>query len=190
MALTALFAALSALGAFLAIPAGPVSITLQTLFVLLAGILLGPRLGALSQLIYIALGLIGLPIFSGFSGGVFSVFKPSFGFLIGFIVAAYVVGILVEKYAKKSPVIAPDGSVSKGAYSFFKILLIALLGTVIIYLFGIPYMYIILTKVMHTDITISKAFQVGCLIFLPGDLLKTLMASLLGVKLLPKLRTR
>jgi biotin transport system substrate-specific component len=83
-----LFASLTALGAFIAIPAGPVMITLQTFIVILAGILLGSKIGALSQIIYILLGLIGLPIFSGFTGGIQSMMKPSFGFLIGFIFAA------------------------------------------------------------------------------------------------------
>lgn len=190
IALTSLFAALTALGAFLSIPVGPVSITLQTFFVLLAGILLGPRPGALSQIVYLALGLFGLPIFSGFTGGASAVFKPSFGFLIGFVAAAYIVGLLVEKYVKQPSANAPVSRKANNTLSFSKIFLIALLGTVIIYLFGLPYMYLMLTKIMHTDITFAKAFQVGCLVFLPGDLLKTLLASLLGVKILPKLNSR
>jgi biotin transport system substrate-specific component len=190
MALTALFAALTALGAFLAIPIGPVSITLQTLFVLLAGILLGARLGALSQLIYIALGLFGLPVFSGFTGGLSSVFKPSFGFLIGFIVAAYLVGFLAEKYLYQSA--KPDSlhSPSKRSIFFFKILLIAFAGSFFIYLLGIPYMYIILHQVMHTEITFCGAVKAGYLVFLPGDILKALLASLLGMKILPKIKQR
>ncbi len=82
--LTALFAALTAVGAFLKIPIPPVAITLQTLFMVLAGLLLGAKYGALSQLVYVALGLVGLPIFT--QGGGFSyVLMPSFGFLLGLI---------------------------------------------------------------------------------------------------------
>lgn len=190
MALTALFAALTALGAFLAIPIGPMSITLQTLFVLLAGILFGARLGALSQLIYIALGLFGLPVFSGFTGGLSSVFKPSFGFLIGFIVAAYLVGFLAEKYLYQSAKPNSLQNPSKRSIFFFKILLIAFAGSFFIYLLGIPYMYFILHQVMHTEITFCGAVKAGCLVFLPGDILKALLASLLGMKILPKIKQR
>ena len=66
--LISLFAAMTAIGAFISIPIGPVPLTLQTLFVLMSGFVLGPKKGALSQVVYIALGLIGLPIFAGFSG--------------------------------------------------------------------------------------------------------------------------
>ncbi len=90
--LVALFTALTAIGAFISIPLGPVPITLQSFFVILSGILLGPKLGALSQVLYIFLGLIGIPIFSGFSGGLQHILKPSFGFIIGFVFAAYIAG--------------------------------------------------------------------------------------------------
>ncbi len=74
MVLASLFTALTAIGAFLSIPVGSVPITLQSLFVILSGLLLGPKLGALSQLVYVLLGLLGVRIFAGFSGGPQSVF--------------------------------------------------------------------------------------------------------------------
>ena len=84
MVLTALFVALTAVGAFLKIPAGAVPFTLQILFTFLAGILLGPGWGALSQLIYVLLGLAGVPLFTG-GGGLGYVLQPTFGFLLGLI---------------------------------------------------------------------------------------------------------
>lgn len=78
-----LFTALIAVGAFIKIPIPVVPFTLQYLFTMLAGILLGSRLGSLSVLAYMILGLIGLPIFSE-GGGIGYVFKPSFGYIIGF----------------------------------------------------------------------------------------------------------
>ena len=84
--LISLFSALTAIGAFISIPLGPVPITLQTLFVLLAGFLLSPRSAALSQIVYIGIGLAGVPIFSGFTGGLQAILKPSFGFLVGFVI--------------------------------------------------------------------------------------------------------
>ena len=88
---TALLAALTAAGAFMRIPMGYSSVTLQYLFTAMAGLLLGRKWGALSQLIYVCLGLVGLPIFT-MGGGFGYVFQPTFGFLLGLIPAAWVVG--------------------------------------------------------------------------------------------------
>ena len=79
---TALFAALTAAGAFLRIPMGFSSVTLQYLFTAMAGLLLGRRWGAVSQAVYVLLGLVGLPIFT-MGGGLGYVFQPTFGFLLG-----------------------------------------------------------------------------------------------------------
>ena len=94
MVLVSLFAAMTAIGAFISIPVGQVPITLQTLFVILSGSILGPRLGPLSQILYTILGLIGMPIFAGFTGGLQAMMKPSFGFIIGFIFASFIIGRL------------------------------------------------------------------------------------------------
>ena len=91
-----IFTALTAIGAFISIPIGPVPITLQSFFVLLSGIFLGSKKALFSQITYLLLGLIGFPIFAGFSGGIQSIFKPSFGFIIGYVASAYVVGKLTE----------------------------------------------------------------------------------------------
>lgn len=170
MASASLFASLTALGAFIAIPAGPVMITLQTFIVILAAILLGPKIGSLSQIIYISIGLIGIPVFSGFTGGLQSFLKPSFGFLIGFIFASYAIGKFL--YAKN-------------IFSFKYIFLASLLGSIIIYIFGLPYMYLILNVIMNLNLSLMDVIKMGCLIFLPGDLLKSVLASIIGFKLLP-----
>lgn len=96
----ALFAALTAIGAFLHFQFMHATITLQCFFTAMAGLLLGARLGALSQALYVGLGLVGLPIFA--AGGGFSyVFNPTFGFLLGLIPAAWVIGRLAEKTARR-----------------------------------------------------------------------------------------
>jgi len=92
--LVALFAVLTALGAFVRVPLPGVPFTLQVPAVLLAGVALGPWLGAASQLAYIAVGLIGLPVFAS-GGGPGYVLNPTFGFLAGFVVAALIVGLFV-----------------------------------------------------------------------------------------------
>jgi biotin transporter BioY len=89
LSLTALFAALTAVGAFIKIPLPYVPLTLQTLFVMLAANLLGPKYGSLSQGIYLALGLIGLPIFAQ-GGGPGYIFQPTFGYLVGYPVGAFI----------------------------------------------------------------------------------------------------
>ncbi|HHV39522.1 MAG TPA: biotin transporter BioY [Tepidimicrobium sp.] len=174
MILISLFTALTAIGAFISIPIGDVPITLQSMFSLLAGLLLGPKLGALSQLVYVLLGLSGIRIFAGFSGGPQTIFKPSFGFLIGFIFAALIVGKFIH-----------DGKLTglKG------IVLTAFLGTFVIYLFGISHMYIILNKMMDKAISLSATIKMGCLIFLPGDILKAILTSFIAFKVLERLKT-
>ena len=85
----AIFAALIAIGAFIRIPIPYINVTLQVFFVALAGMLLGGKFGALSVVVYIMLGLIGIPIFTE-GGGFFYILKPTFGYMIGFIIGAYV----------------------------------------------------------------------------------------------------
>ena len=165
MVLVSLFTALTAIGAFLSIPLGDVPITLQSMFTILAGLLLGPKLGSLSQLIYVLLGLSGVRIFAGFSGGPQTILKPSFGFLIGFIFAAFLVGK-----------IAHNGK----TIDLKRILLATLAGNFIIYLFGLPYMYLILNNVMGKAVPFSVVMKTGCLIFIPGDILKSILSILVA----------
>lgn len=166
-----IFAALTAIGAFISIPIGPVPISLQTFFVLLSGIILGSRKAILSQIVYVMLGLIGLPIFAGFSGGFQTVFKPSFGFIIGFIIAAYFVGKIAEKKSKS-----------------IKCMSIAVLvGSLIIYIVGLPYMYYILNIILSKNLDIIQIMKIGMFMFIPGDILKAIVAVLIGKKLQGKL---
>lgn len=172
MILVALFTALTAIGAFIKIPIGTIPITLQFVFTALAAILLGPRLGALSQVIYVALGLIGIPVFTE-GGGIGYIFKPSFGYLIGFILGAYTIGYIVSKL--KSP-------------GVINIMIACLIGTAVIYAIGVPYLYIVLKYVSGANISINKAFQIGALVFLPGDILKCAFTALIGAKVIPAIK--
>jgi biotin transport system substrate-specific component len=94
------FAVLTAIGAQIEIPHQPVPYTLQTLFVLLSGALLGKRNGALSQLFYLTAGLIGLPVFSSGGFGLAKILGPTGGYLLSFPIAAFVVGYLMENSTK------------------------------------------------------------------------------------------
>ncbi|HVN70449.1 MAG TPA: biotin transporter BioY [Desulfomonilia bacterium] len=165
-ALIALCAALTAAGAFIRIPLWPVAITLQTFFVLLSGIMLGPRYGALSQLVYLIVGLLGLPVFSG-GGGLAYLMQPSFGYLLGFVAAPAAVGLLVENKTLTPKTVFPA----------------ALAGTLVIYCIGMPYLAVYMHLVLKKPDAVSLAVKTGALVFLPGDLLKCLILSLLSPRL-------
>ena len=158
---TALFAALTAAGAFLRIPLGVSSITLQFLFTAMAGVLLGAGGGALSQAVYVALGLLGLPIFTT-GGGFGYVLQPTFGFLLGLIPAAWVIGRL-----------------ARSTRSFWRIALAALAGLAVLYAVGLPYMAMILNGYMGKGMGLSAILWAGMLPILPGDALKILVTALL-----------
>lgn len=158
---TALFAVLTAVGAFLRIPLGVSSITLQFLFTAMAGILLGPACGALSQGVYVALGLIGLPIFTA-GGGFGYVLQPTFGFLLGLIPAAAIIG-----------------AISRRSSSPLRLALACLAGLAALYAVGVPYMALILNGYMGKGMSVSALLWAGMLPFLPGDAIKIAVTALL-----------
>jgi len=164
MTLISLFSALTAVGAFIYIPLYPVPLTLQTLFTLLAGMTLGSVMGASSQIIYVLLGVVGLPVFAGFKAGIGILFGPTGGFLLGFIISAYVIGRIIETIKEKN---------------IFYYLVAGLIGTIILYIVGITQLSLV------TGIGIKKAITVGMLPFLPGDILKIIAASFIASKLKP-----
>jgi len=153
----ATFTILTALGAFVWIPLPftPVPITLQTLFVLLGGAILGRRLGALSQLFYLGLGGLGLSIFAGVSGGLSRLVGPTGGYLIGFVLAAYLVGRMAEK--KKS--------------NLLSLMLIMGLAQGVTLSLGTLWLACVLR------IGIVQALYLGLIPFLPGDVVKLMGAA-------------
>ncbi len=172
--LVSLFAALTAVGAFIKIPLPHVPFTLQTLMVMFAGLILGSRRGALSQVVYLVLGLAGLPIFAQ-GGGPAYILQPSFGFLLGFIPGAFVIGKILE--GEENP-------------NSTRILFALLLGQGVIYLFGLSYLYLNFNFILHKPISFPSVFIAGFLVFLPGDLLKTLIAALVVAPVRQRLRSR
>ena len=161
--LSSFMAALTAVGAQIRIPMFPVPFTLQTLFVLLSGNLLGAIWGGYSMLLYLALGLIGFPVFAGTSGlGV--VFTPTFGYLLSFPICAYWVGkrIAREKENKKS---------------FRRIFIINVIGQIWIFGLGVPYLWLISKLYMGNHLPLKKALMVGFVMFIPGALIKAMVAA-------------
>ncbi len=150
------FITLTTFGAYVRIPLPftPVPITLQTLFVMLSGIYLGANLAGISQLSYIMLGYLGVPLFAGASSGLSVLTGPTGGYLIGFVLCGYIIGRLVKLRDNFSWIVF---SISIGA------LIILLLGTIWVGLL--------------MRLSFKKAFMVGFAPFIPGDTLKVLVAS-------------
>ena len=170
LALTALFAALTAVGAWLRIPTPWSAFTLQVLFVFLAGALLGPGYGALAQAVYVGMGLIGLPVFVS-GGGPAYVLQPTFGFLLSYIPAAAVVGRLC-----------------RGRPGFGRIALACLAGLAVIYAVGLPYMALIVNGYLGGSMGLQEVLWSGMILFLPFDALKIVLTGVLARTLLPRLR--
>jgi len=157
-----MFSVLTAAGALVFLPLYPIPITLQTLFTCLSGAVLGPWLGALSQIIYIILGGIGLPIFAGGRAGFGTLAGPTGGYLLGFVAASFVIGNSCD--LRREP------SASRIAGSF-------VLGTLIIYTLGV----IQLSQWMNGDF--RSAVLVGLLPFIVGDAVKIAIAVMIATRL-------
>ena len=177
--LCGLFAALIAVGAFIriTIPTEPYPFTfsLQWLFVLLAGFLLGAKMGTMSVAAYVIIGLAGVPVFVH-GGGPQYVFRAGFGFLLGFILAAFVIGLLA------------GGTRQKAGAALLRLMLAALAGLVVYYFIGIAYYYFMYSCVLETPAEWGLGIAiVGCMsTFLP-DLGLCLVAALLSLRLRPAL---
>lgn len=174
VAVCGLFTALIAVGAFIkiVIPVGAdtMNFTLQWLFVLLAGLLLGSKRAFRSVAVYLITGLIGFPIFAR-GGGPAYLLRPTFGFLLGFALAAWAIGFLCEK-------LRPAKSITW----FFT----TLAGFVLYYGMGILYFYLI-THLMasQTPVGIGVIFGVYCLPTMLPDLMLSVLAVMLAGRLRP-----
>jgi len=145
-----LFAALTAVGAYISIPIGPVPIVLQNMFVLIAGLLLGSRWGLASIAVYLLAGTFGLPVFAGGTGGIGHIAGPTGGYLIGFLPAVFLTGIISEK--------------TPGRIRFDVLAMVS--GSLMVYLFGVAWLKTV------TGMSLGKTMAVGMYPFLIGDTLK------------------
>ncbi|UPW81730.1 biotin transporter BioY [Lysinibacillus sp. Ag94] len=167
LVMIAMFAALTAIGAFIKIPLPVVPFTLQIVFVFLAGSLLGSRNGLQSQLVYIGVGLVGLPVFTQ-GGGITYVLQPTFGFLIGFALAALVIGFMIER------VDTPTKKHFIGAN---------IVGLFIIYAVAVPYLYVSLNFWLHMKTSWSHIFIVGFLNSIVADFCLAIASAFLAERL-------
>lgn len=170
MILTAFFAALTAVGAFLRIPTPISSFTLQVFFTAMSGVLLGRKWGAASQAVYVLLGLVGLPVFAA-GGGPGVLLQPTGGFLPGMVAMAWITGWIVER---------------RGS-GFGTICLACTAGLAAMYAVGLPWMHLILTAYLRQDWTIVQTLVSGMVLFLPWDAVKIVLTASLCTRIRPLL---
>ncbi len=165
--MTAVFAALAVVAAMLVRYGGSiVPFSLLPFVVMLAGGLLGARLGSLSIIVYILLGLVGIPVFATPPfGGPAYVLKPTFGLLLGFAVSAYVIGALLKNREESG---------------FTRYFLSMVAGIVVYYLIGLPYIYVILNFYLGQAVSVVKVLYIGFVPFIVLDLVKAAAAAVMA----------
>ncbi len=170
--LTALFAALIATGSYIAIPMAPVPITLQTFFILSAGLICGRKVGTGSVLVFLIAGAIGLPVFSGGTGGIAHLAGPTGGYLFGYLLSGLIAGTFSD-LARKVP--RKDDSKEEAGSGVLVLLIIGgIAAACSVYLIGLPWLKV------NLDFTWTKAFAAGMIPFLIGDAIKTAAAIMLA----------
>ena len=162
MVICAIFAAILCVFSVLTIPIGPVPISMGIFGVMLTAIILGPKKGTIAVIVYILLGAVGLPIFSGFRGGFQVLLGPTGGYIWSYIIVALFIGLLTNTHPKNKWL------------AMLKIFIVCLGGIVICYAAGTAQFML----VQKTDLT--KALTACVIPFIPFDILKALVVSYLG----------
>jgi len=155
------------------LPWTPVPVTCQTFAVLLAGVALGKYWGGISQVIYVVLGVAGIPWFNGVTGGYSVLMGPTGGYLLGFILAALFIGYMVDRF-----------SWSKGFYQMLGIMMAA--NFILIYGMGLIQLYIWFYLFKSVSPGIAQLLNAGVVPFITGDIIKIISAALIGRAVLPK----
>ena len=172
MILCSMFVALIAAGAFLKVPVPVEPFTLQYLYTMLAGLLMGAKNGAQAVCDYILLGLCGLPIFAQ-GGGIGYVFQPSFGYIIGFALGAFVTGVIANK---------------TGRPGYGRLLAANFAGLAIVYFMGMVYYYAMSNFYLDSPIGLWPLFLYCFLLAVPGDIVLCVIGAVLGKRLIPLIR--
>jgi len=155
------------------LPWSPVPITLQTFIVLLSGVALGRRWGAISQTLYVGIGALGMPWFAGYKSGLQALAGPTGGYLVGFILAALLIGYFTDTYIKSR--------------RFFPMLGLMLLANfIIIYGLGIAQLSFYLSWVKGVKVNLFTLLWMGAIPFIPGDLTKAIAAAVVARAITPK----
>ena len=166
MAVTALMTAVTCILAPLSIPIGPVPISLTNFAIYLSLYLLDWKKGTISYILYLLLGLVGLPVFSGFTGGIGKLAGPTGGYIIGFIPMAIIAGIVIDKFSQR----------------WIQILGM-IVGTAICYAFGTVWFC------FQSGYTVAAALAVCVIPFIPADLIKIVIVTIIGPMIRKRLGT-
>ena len=166
MILVSLFAALLAVSSQFSLLIFLVPHTLQIFFVLLAGLVLGAKDGAISVALWVLLGGFGLPVFAQGKAGFGALLGPTGGFLIGFILCAYFVGYFTENRP----------------LNLRRTLVAMLVGLILVYVVGLCGFLVVFQFVLHKPMTVGQALPITVLPFLPFDIVKSIIAAYIGVK--------
>lgn len=181
LVLCGLFAALTAICSFITIPLGftPIPVNLGTLAVFLTGGILGRKYGVVSIIVYVLLGTAGVPVFSGFRGGISVLAGPTGGYIIGYIAAVFVIGAIIDSYMKRAYENRRNGRTASYAAETLFLALAMVCGLTICYALGTAWF-------MISTGTPLWASLVSCVFpFLIGDAIKIAAAALLVRKLRP-----
>lgn len=176
--LVALFAAFVCVGCFIQIPLpGGVPIVIQDMMAMLSGLILGPLYGSLSVLIFLILGSVGLPVFTG-KGGLDKITNgPTGGFLIGYLAAALVAGLIVHFFVKEEN---PESSKTTKVLNWIFFAVAAIVATVVCFVFGIWGFHRV-----KPDIPMQKVYEFTLIPFIPGNIIKLIVMIPLSKKLYP-----
>ena len=176
LSLCALMAALTVVGAYIKITIGQVPITLQTLFVYLSGNILTPGFAAAAQGTYLICGLIGLPVFT-MGGGPASVLQPTFGYLISFPIASMIISKIIGMQQAKS------NHKNVHTITVQRIILANAIGGALIFTIGVLYLYLNLNFITDNTISLKTALWIGFIVFIPGEIIKVILAAIMSNKL-------
>jgi biotin transport system substrate-specific component len=166
IALIALMTAVTCVLAPLSLPIGPVPISLTNLAIYFALYILGMKKGTISYIVYLFIGLVGVPVFSGFTGGPAKLIGPTGGYLIGFVFMAMIAGIFIDKFKGK----------------IFPSMVGMILGTLVCYGFGTAWL------AYQGQMNFKAALLAGVIPFIPGDLIKMVLAAIFGPQIIKRLR--
>ena len=165
IAMIAVMTAVTCVLAPLSVPIGPVPISLTNLVIYFSLFILGTKKGTISYLIYLLIGLVGIPVFSGFTGGPAKLAGPTGGYIIGFIVMAVIAGLVIDNCHK--PLIQLVGMIA---------------GTIVCYLLGTIWFCIV------ADSTFKAALGICVIPFIPADLIKMIIAMIIGPMIKKRIR--
>lgn len=165
LVLCAMCAAITCVLAPISVPIGPVPISLCTFAVMLAGVLLGAKFGFISQLVYVLLGAVGVPVFAGYSAGVGVIAGMTGGYIVAYPILALIIGLIYWKFGREK----------KGKTKILWMFIAMIIGTVVLYAFGTAWFCVV------SGMGLGEAMGLCVIPFLPGDFLKMVVVAIVSV---------